>query len=238
MTSPAVRLAAGLTCADWRIALTPVLASEGFRDLAAFLDEERQAGVEVLPAPADIFAALNLVAPRDVRVVILGQDPYPTPGHAHGLAFSYRGDGKLPRSLVNIFAELEADLGTAVPPGRGDLSAWARQGVLLLNTVLTVRAGEAGSHRGRGWEALTDAVLCHLADRRDPVVFLLWGGAARRKRQLLGRPHVVLEAGHPSPLSVKHFRGCKHFSRANAALAPAYIDWLAATLGGSRGRSA
>ncbi len=227
MTAASVRLAAGLTSPAWRVALTPVLASEGFADLAAFLEEEQASGAEVLPPPEQVFAAFNAVAPADVRVVILGQDPYPTPGHAHGLAFSYRGDGSLPRSLANILREVAEDLGAAPPAGRGDLGAWAEQGVLLLNTVLTVRAGEAGSHRRKGWEALTEAVLAHLAARPEPLVFLLWGGDARKRRSLLGTRHVVLEAGHPSPLSIRHFRGCKHFSAANAALAPAYIDWVA-----------
>ncbi|MDJ0523381.1 MAG: uracil-DNA glycosylase [Planctomycetota bacterium] len=225
MNSPATRLASGLTSDAWRLALLPVLSSPGFHELAAFLETEREGGSLVLPPQEDIFAALNLVEPDAVRVVILGQDPYPTPGHAHGLAFSYRGEGTLPRSLGNIVRELEQDLGVAVPAKRGDLTAWARQGVLLLNTVLTVRAGEAGSHRRRGWEAVTDAVLAHLDGRVDPCVFLLWGGDAKKKRKLLASRHTILEAGHPSPLSVKHFRGCRHFSRANEALAPAYIDW-------------
>ncbi len=225
MTKTAVALASGLICAAWRAALMPVLASDGFRALAAFLDEEDAAGHEVLPPRELVFAALNAVPPHAVRVVILGQDPYPTPGHAHGLAFSYRGDGTLPRSLVNILREVQEDTGAAVPPGRGDLGPWAARGVLLLNSVLTVRAGKAGSHRAKGWEAFTDAVLAHLVRREDPLVFLLWGAQARKKRELLGDAHTVLEAGHPSPLSIKHFRGCKHFSAANAALAPAYIDW-------------
>lgn len=227
MTTAAARLARTLTSPAWRLALLPALASEAFEELAVFLEAERAAGAQVLPAAADIFAALDLVEPQDVRVVLLGQDPYPTPGHAHGLAFSYRGGGKLPRSLGNIVREVEADLGVALPAGRGDLSAWARQGVLLLNTVLTVRAGEAGSHRRRGWEMFTDAILAHLDARPEPLVFLLWGADAKKKRKLLDARHTVLEAGHPSPLSVRHFRGCKHFSRANAALAPAYIDWAA-----------
>ena len=223
----AAPLAEGLTSPAWRAALAPVLASDGFGALAAFLESERASGAHVLPAAADIFAALNQVPPDGVRVVILGQDPYPTPGHAHGLAFSYRGEGALPRSLGNIVREIEDDLGVALPPGRGDLGAWARQGVLLLNTVLTVRAGEAGSHRRCGWEAFTDAVLVHLAARPGRRVFLLWGADARKKRTLLGDEHVVLEAGHPSPLSVRHFRGCRHFSRANAALTLAPVDWAA-----------
>ena len=210
----------------WREVLAPVLASEEHAELAAFLAAERAAGVSVLPPPGQVFAALELVPPEDVRVVIVGQDPYPTPGHAHGLAFSYRGEGALPRSLRNILVEIQAETGVEPSPGgSGDLTPWARQGVLLLNTVLTVRAGEAGSHRRRGWEALTDAVLAHLAAQPRRIVFLLWGADARRKARLVGRPHVVLEAGHPSPLSIRHFRGCGHFTRVAELVEGGPIDW-------------
>ncbi len=210
----------------WRDVLAPVLASEAYAELMDFLDAERAAGIEILPPRSQVYAALDLLPPDDVRVVIVGQDPYPTPGHAHGLAFSYRGDGPLPRSLRNILAEIEAETGVhPAPGGSGDLGAWAAQGVLLLNTVLTVRAGDAGSHRRKGWEAVTDAVLRHLAVQPRRLVFLLWGGDARKKARLLGRGHVVLEAGHPSPLSIRHFRGCGHFTRTNEALDGAPIDW-------------
>jgi uracil-DNA glycosylase len=218
-------LADALTSAAWRAALGGVLAGPGFQSLEAFLAEERAAGQEILPRQEDVFAALNAVAPEAVRVVILGQDPYPTPGHAHGLAFSYRGAGPLPRSLRNIQVEIEEDVGVPADPACGDLSGWARQGVLLLNTVLSVRAGEAGSHRRRGWEGITDAVLETLAARPAPIVFLLWGGDARKKRRLLGARHPVLEAGHPSPLSIRYFRGCRHFSQANALVSGAPVDW-------------
>lgn len=223
----------------WAAALADVLASPGHAALTAFLDAEREAGVEVLPPRADIFAALELVPPEDVRVVIVGQDPYPTSGHAHGLAFSYRGDGPLPRSLRNILAEIGDELGVdAAPSGSGDLTPWARQGVLLLNAVLTVRAGEAGSHRGRGWEALTDAVLTHLARAPRRLVFLLWGADARKKKRLLGDRHVVLEAGHPSPLSIRHFRGCGHFGATNKAVDGPPIDWILGSSGsGSKHRA-
>ncbi len=201
-----------------------IVPHEAIHALDAFLRSEHEAGHPVLPPRDAIFAALNAVEPDAVRLVILGQDPYPTPGHAHGLAFSYRGDGALPRSLRNIFAEVEEDTG-ATMTGSGDLTPWARQGVLLLNAVLTVRAGEAGSHRRRGWEAVTDAVIAHLAASDQPRVFLLWGNDARKKARLLEVPHVVLEAGHPSPLSVRYFRGCRHFSRANTALGEDVVDW-------------
>jgi uracil-DNA glycosylase len=209
----------------WRGVLGEVLAGPAGRALEAFLAGERAAGREVLPPREQVFAALDLVEPEDVRVVILGQDPYPTPGHAHGLAFSYQGDGPPPRSLRNIFAEIEDDLGYAPSSGGGDLTPWARQGVLLLNTALTVRAGEAGSHRRRGWAAVTDRVLRHLAVGESRVVFVLWGGAARRKHPLLGERHPVLEAGHPSPLSVRYFRGCRHFRRIAELVEDPPIDW-------------
>ena len=210
----------------WGAVLAPVLAAPAHAGLEAFLSAEDAAGHEVLPPREQVFAALEGLEPGDVRVVIVGQDPYPTPGHAHGLAFSYRGDGALPRSLRNILAEIEAETGAApAPGGGGDLTAWARQGVLLLNTVLTVRAGEAGSHRRQGWEPLTDAVLAHLAAGERRIVFVLWGGEARKKRPLLGYRHVVLEAGHPSPLSIRHFRGCGHFQAINRSIDGAPIDW-------------
>lgn len=212
----------------WREALAPVLASDAFAELEAFLAAERAAH-EVLPPPEQVFAALEATPPEAVRVVILGQDPYPTPGHAHGLAFSYRGAGRLPRSLANIFREIERDLGGSLEGHSGDLGAWAQQGVLLLNTVLTVRAGEAGSHRRKGWEALTEAIVRHLAAGDRPVAFLLWGGDARRRARLIGAPHLVLEAGHPSPLSIRHFRGCGHFGQVNDWLGDDVIDWSSPT---------
>ena len=221
----AAPLLEALRTSAWAPVVGDVLAAPVGVRLQAFLDGEEEAGHEVLPPRAEVFAALEAVPPAAVRVVIVGQDPYPTPGHAHGLAFSYRGQGALPRSLRNILAEVEADTGAAPAARSGDLTPWARQGVLLLNTVLTVRAGEAGSHRGRGWEAVTDAVLAHLAAGRRRVVFVLWGGEARRKRALLGQRHPVLEAGHPSPLSVRHFRGCGHFRQINACLSARPIDW-------------
>lgn len=224
--------AASLRNPAWREALAPVLATPAFAELEAFLAAER-AAFEILPPPAQVFAALEETPPASVRVVILGQDPYPTPGHAHGLAFSYRGTGRLPRSLANIYREIERDLGVPLAQPSGDLGAWAQQGVLLLNTVLTVRAGEAGSHRRKGWEAVTDAVVRHVAAGERPVAFLLWGADARRRARLIGEPHLVLEAGHPSPLSIRHFRGCGHFGRVNAWLGDDAIDWSSPTGGHS-----
>ncbi len=222
--SESVALFDALRSPAWRAALAGVIDSEESLSLSAFVAEERAAH-EVLPATENVFAAYDAVAPGDVRVVILGQDPYPTPGHAHGLAFSYQGDGSLPRSLRNVFKELESDLGVEMPVDRGDLTPWAKQGVFLLNTVLTVRAGAAGSHRRRGWEAFTRATLAVLTERNEPIVFVLWGGDARKYARMVPAPHHVLEAGHPSPLSIRHFKGCRHFSRANALLGQRAVDW-------------
>jgi uracil-DNA glycosylase len=173
--------------------------------------------------PAAVFRALELTAPADVRVVIVGQDPYHGPGQAHGLAFSVQDDQRLPPSLRNMLQEVESD--TGLPSQcRGDLSAWARQGVLLLNTSLTVEDGKPQSHAGRGWEQLTDALLRHVATQPQPIVFLLWGAAAQRKRALIDEArHRVLTANHPSPLSARRppepFVGCRHFTQVNRWLA-------------------
>ncbi|WNJ91224.1 uracil-DNA glycosylase [Bosea sp. 685] len=206
--------------------------SEGWRDLAVFqdgaavraclrADAEVAGGHVVAPAPGRVFAALATTPFAEVRIVILGQDPYPTPGDANGLAFSYVGPPPLPRSLVNIHRELQDDLG-AVGPASGDLTAWARQGVLLLNTALTVREGasKAGSHLALGWGAVTDAVIAGISASRPHVVFLLWGNPAQAKRGLIDEArHLVLASAHPSPLSARRgFFGSKPFSRANAWL--------------------
>jgi len=182
-----------------------------------------------LPAPADVFAALSATRPDAVRVVILGQDPYPTPGHAHGFAFSVAPGVAPPRSLANILAELRADLG-AVPPD-GDLRGWAAQGVLLLNTVLTVPVGDAGGHGRIGWQGLTAQVLDRLGDR--PRAFVLWGRPAQALRgQVPGDGHLFVESAHPSPLSARRgFFGSRPFSRVNdwlAAQGQAPVDWARA----------
>jgi uracil-DNA glycosylase len=202
-------------------------------ELRAFLLLEKAAGKRIFPRGSDWFRALDLTPPEEVRVVILGQDPYHGPGQAHGLCFSVQPGVRLPPSLVNIYKELASDLG--IPPARhGHLERWARQGVLLLNTVLTVAMGAAASHRGRGWERFTDAVIAAVNARPDPVVFLLWGAQAQQKAGMIdstdrGGRHLVLRAAHPSPLSAHNgFFGCRHFSRANAFLADhgrAPIDW-------------
>jgi uracil-DNA glycosylase len=212
---------------DWRALLTPHLDPAAIAALGEFVAAEYAAG-EVYPPIEDLFAAYRLCPPDRCRVLILGQDPYHGPGQAHGLAFSVRPGVPVPPSLRNIFKELSADLGVPAPSD-GDLTAWAERGVLLLNAVLTVRRGAAGSHAGRGWEAFTDATIQALDGFRHRIVFLLWGGYARRKAALVTNPaHVVLEAGHPSPLNPRGFAGTRPFSAANKALADAGlppIDW-------------
>lgn len=219
-------LAAMLPPAWWAV-LEPHLTAARLAELAAFVAAEYDAHT-VYPPAADLFAAYRLCAPGDTRVLILGQDPYHRPGQAHGLSFSVRPGVPVPPSLRNVFKELAADVNCA-PPRHGDLTGWAVQGVLLLNAVLTVRDGAAGSHAGKGWEAFTDATIAALNDRDRRVVFLLWGAFARRKAALITNPaHVVLEAGHPSPLNPRGFLGCRPFSAANKALADAGlapIDW-------------
>lgn len=184
---------------------------------------------KVFPPGQDIFRAFDLTPLENVKVVILGQDPYHGEGQANGLCFSVHKGIQIPPSLVNIFKEMHDDIGCAIP-NNGDLTKWAEQGVLLLNTILTVRAHEAFSHRGFGWENFTDAAIRVLAEEDRPLVFILWGGAARAKKKLIHNPkHYILEAPHPSPLSAYHgFFGSKPFSRTNAylekaGLAP--IDW-------------
>jgi uracil-DNA glycosylase len=212
---------------EWRAALTPFLDAEKTRSLGDFVAREYTQHT-VYPPIEDLFAAYRLCLPDETRVLIVGQDPYHGPGQAHGLSFSVRKGVRVPPSLRNVFKELAEDVGVA-PPAAGDLTAWARQGVLLLNAVLTVRAAAAASHAGKGWEAFTDATIKALDARDERVVFLLWGGYARKKAALITNPaHVVLEAGHPSPLNTRGFRGARPFSAANKALADAGrppVDW-------------
>ena len=187
--------------------------------VAARVDGRIAAGATVLPAPEDVFNAFRLTPFEAVRAVILGQDPYPTPGDAHGLAFSYAGSRRLPPSLKAILAEVAAETGTT-PPRHGNLTSWAKQGVLLLNPALTVEAGAAGAHLKLGWSALADAAVAALSEKQPAVAFLLWGREARRRAVLIDREkHLVLEAGHPSPLNrLNDFRGSRPFSAANAWL--------------------
>jgi uracil-DNA glycosylase len=207
--------------AAWREVTDAFLATVQGQALAAFVDQRVRDGVVVYPAR--VFRALELTAPHEVRVVILGQDPYHGPGQAQGLAFSVAPGQKLPPSLRNMLKEVQADTG-APSVCRDDLTPWAQQGVLLLNSALTVEDGAPQSHAGRGWEALTDALLGFVAAHAEPAVFMLWGASAQRKRPLVeqGGRHLVLAANHPSPLSALRppvpFVGCGHFSRANKFL--------------------
>ncbi len=198
----------------------PFFADGTAERVAAEVDACIAAGRQVLPAPENVFNALLLSPLEAVKVVILGQDPYPTPGDAHGLAFSYVGQRRLPPSLKAILAELADDLGCA-PPVTGDLSHWARQGVLLLHTALTTEAGCAGAHLKLGWSALTDQAVATVSAKRPAAVFLVWGAPARRRAALIDRAkHLVIESGHPSPLNTRrNFSGTRPFSRANAWLA-------------------
>ena len=198
----------------------PFFADGTAERVAGEVDACIAAGKSVLPAPENVFNALVLTPLEAVKVVILGQDPYPTPGDAHGLAFSYVGPGRLPASLKAILAEMADDLGCPACAS-GDLSHWARQGVLLLNTALTVEAGATGAHLRLGWSALADDAVAAVSAERPAVAFLLWGGPARKRAALIDKAkHLVLECGHPSPLNrLNDFRGTKPFSTANKWLA-------------------
>lgn len=217
---------------SWRPALAPVLATAEARRLGGWLCAEEEAGRTIYPPRGCRLRALELTPLDAVKVVILGQDPYHGPGQAMGLCFSVPEGVSAPPSLANIYRELAADCGIA-RPARGDLSGWARQGVLLLNTSLTVEAGKAGSHAGRGWQAITDACVAAVANRPRPSVFILWGSHAQataaRIPHLLDGPHCLIRSAHPSPLSAhRGFFGSRPFSRANAFLSAqgrAPIDW-------------
>ena len=213
---------------SWKRALAPEFEKPYFETLVRRLHEEKAAGATIYPPGSLIFRAFDLCPLDKVRVVILGQDPYHNPGQAMGLSFSVPDGVNAPPSLKNIFKEIESDLGIRMS-GRPDLEPWARQGVLMLNAVLTVRAGEPTSHSGLGWQTFTDAVIRTVSDRLDGVVFLLWGNYARSKASLIDASrHTVLQAAHPSPLARGAFFGCRHFSKANAALSAAgkgAIDW-------------
>jgi uracil-DNA glycosylase len=211
----------------WRDAMKPFLDVDTVARLSEFISAEYAAGPVYPPLP-DLFSAFRLCSPDDARVLILGQDPYHKPGQAHGLSFSVRPGVPIPPSLRNVFKELRDDLGVE-PPATGDLTGWASHGVLLLNAVLTVRAASPASHAGRGWEHFTDAAIMALNARPECVVFMLWGSYARKKAALVTAPHhVVLEAGHPSPMNPRGFLGCRPFSSANAALKAAGrppVEW-------------
>lgn len=203
---------------DWDQILSDEWSKPYYLKLRAFLKSEYRQHT-VYPDKYDIFNALKYTAFADTKVVIIGQDPYHEPGQAHGLCFSVREGIQPPPSLKNIFKELESDVGATLPKS-GELTKWAEQGVLLLNTVLTVRRGEANSHKGMGWEVLTDRIISELNKKTTPVVFLLWGANARKKAEIIDNPiHKKLITVHPSPLSAYGgFFGCRHFSRANEIL--------------------
>lgn len=213
---------------SWKNALADEFGKPYFESLVRFLHKEKADGQVIYPPGSQIFRAFDLTPVEQVKVVILGQDPYHGPGQAHGLSFSVPAGIPAPPSLKNIFKEIETDLGVQMS-GYPDLEKWARQGVLLLNAVLTVRGGQAASHSKIGWQEFTDAVIKYISDNCEGVVFMLWGNFARSKAELIDRSkHVVLEAAHPSPLARGAFFGCRHFSRANEALASfgrTPIDW-------------
>lgn len=213
---------------DWNPVLRREFEEPYWQALRQFVAGER-ATTTVFPPPDEEFAALHLTPYADTRVLILGQDPYHGPGQAHGLCFSVQRGVRPPPSLENIFKELESDVGCG-RPGHGNLEGWARQGVLLLNAVLTVRAHSAGSHANKGWETFTDRIIATVSDKEHPVVFVLWGAYARKKKSLIDTTrHTIIESAHPSPLSARNgFFGSRPFSRTNEALVAAGlepIDW-------------
>lgn len=214
---------------SWLEPLRPVFESEGMRELRRFLQQEREQGQIIYPKMANIFAALDATPLPQVKVVILGQDPYPGANQAHGLSFSVLPGVPIPRSLANIYLELKQELGIT-PVKHGYLMPWAKQGVLLLNAVLTVRANQINSHKGKGWEAFTDAVIDLISAQDQPVVFMLWGRQAQEKgARVDGKKHLVLRTSHPSPMSANQgFLGSGHFVAANEFLLKHNrrpIDW-------------
>ena len=215
---------------SWKHALEEEFGKDYFAKLTTFVKEEYAKG-KIYPAPKDIFRAFDLTPFDEVKIVILGQDPYHGAGQANGLSFGVNPDVRPPPSLQNIFKEIESDLGKPLTHADGDLSRWAKQGVLLLNATLTVRAGLAGSHQGKGWELFTDAAVKALAEKREHLVFILWGNYARQKGAHIDRTkHCVIESPHPSPFSAANgFFGSKPFSKANAYLeanGEKEIEWL------------
>ena len=213
---------------DWDNKIGGEFEKEYYLTLRRFLKEE-YASHTIYPDMYELFSALKATPYSKVKVVIIGQDPYHEPGQAHGMAFSVKPGVQIPPSLLNMYKEIKAEFGYEIPK-TGYLMSWAEQGVLLLNAVLTVREGEANSHQGKGWEKFTDEIIHQLNQRPDPVIFMLWGNNARRKKELITNPkHYVLEAAHPSPLSASRgFMGCGHFRKANEILISnlkSPIDW-------------
>ncbi len=216
---------------SWHETLEGELSQPYISDLKKYLEEERSRGAVVYPTAEAVFSAFSYCSFDQVKVVIMGQDPYHGPNQAQGLCFSVSRGLRIPPSLKNIYKELESDLGIKAP-NHGSLVSWAKQGVLLLNATLTVRAGEPKSHYGQGWERFTDSVIEKLCKRKDPIVFLLWGKSAKEKCEnslnCYAHPHAVLTCAHPSPYSATNFLGCRHFSKANDFLKKwgnPSIDW-------------
>lgn len=220
---------------SWKQRLADAFSEPYMQQLRAFLLERKSAGAVIYPPGPLIFNALNSTPFDTVKVVILGQDPYHGPGQAHGLSFSVPDGVALPPSLLNIYKEITADIGTSAPgerPGSGNLQPWVEQGVLLLNAVLTVERGNAGAHQGKGWERFTDRVVSELDKGRDGLVFMLWGSYAQKKGAAIDQSrHLVLKAPHPSPLSAhRGFFGCRHFSKANSWLSARGLEPINWTL--------
>lgn len=200
---------------SWKAILQDEFHQPYFQSLATFLRNEKNAGKKIYPPGSQIFNAFEITPFQEVKIVILGQDPYHNPGEAMGLSFSVPRQKRVPPSLVNIYKELHADVGLAIPK-HGDLTAWAKQGVFLLNAMLTVEHKQAGSHRKIGWQNFTDAVIRKLSAHRTHLVFMLWGNFAKKKKTLIDADkHLILQAAHPSPLAGNAFQGSKHFSQAN-----------------------
>lgn len=212
---------------NWAERLKDEFEKPYFKDLQTFLEKEYSTHT-IYPSMENIFNALNFVKYEDVKVVIIGQDPYHEPNQAHGLAFSVQDGIEIPPSLVNIYKEIESDLGITCQK-TGNLSRWAKQGVMLLNTSLTVRRGQANSHKDKGWEIFTNEIIKILSKREDPIVFILWGSNAQRFESEIAKQHLILKSPHPSPLSAyRGFFGCKHFSKTNNFLVThnkTAIDW-------------
>ena len=230
----------GMLPASWQDALGEEIEQPYFKELTEFVEAEREAG-PVYPPREEVFAALEATPYDQAKVLILGQDPYHGAGQGHGLCFSVRPGVRIPPSLRTIYKEMRDELGHPLPDN-GYLMPWARQGVLLLNSVLTVRAGKPGSHKNKGWERFTDAVIRAVAERPDPAVFVLWGSYAKKKAPLIGTGrHAVVEGPHPSPMSTVPFRGTRPFTRINEAIAAqghSPVDWRIPDLGPDAGRGA
>ncbi|MBF7071988.1 uracil-DNA glycosylase [Glaciecola sp. MH2013] len=214
----------------WSSLLGELTQKAYFLEAMAFVEAERRAGKVIYPPQEDIFAAFELSTPENTKVVVLGQDPYHGPNQAHGLSFSVRKGNKIPPSLRNIYKELASDIPSFSVPEHGDLTNWAEQGVLLLNSVLTVEQGQAHSHKNIGWHKFTDDIIYALSEQFSDLVFILWGGPAQKKEKLINADkHFILKGVHPSPLSAhRGFFGCKHFSRTNEYLRSVNkqrIDW-------------